>query len=364
MEKFGEVYYRKVPLSLNIDFAANEPLHIKTEFRGKTYEYNGEMVEEAKSSPLSKERIIETLSKSKDTPFVFTDIKFNKYTPGFMRIASLNQARRQLIELISDKKDIKEIKTENYIEEGYNIEEKIIASAVNMDQVKAISEYKNIDLAVNPFIYDINVDGIDSFILKLPTVIKEEFETIINFIYKYKANIKGIITSNLGIIKRLQGEFKIYGDYKLNITNSASLSFVNSLGVTPMASLELNRKELSSLAYPYSYLIYGRAEVMISEYNIVKSVLGSSDSKIHILKDRKGEEFPLIIDKFGRTNIYNSHILNLIEYKDELIKFGSKVLRLDFLEEGYNETISVLESLNGEKSEGLWTYGHFKRGVL
>lgn len=365
MEKFGEKYFKKVPLSLEIDFNPLKPLHLKTEFNGETYEYYGEETEEAKSSPLTKERIAETLKKSKDTPFVFNDIRFSKYEPGFLRIASLNEARRQLIKSIQDKKINREIKRESCKEEGYSIEKKIIAAACNMDQVRAISEFKNIDLAVNPFLFDLNIDEIDSFILKLPTVIKGEFDDIINLISKYKSKINGIITSNLGIIKRLGEDFKICGDYKMNITNSSSLSFVNSLGVTPMASLELNRKELGNLKYPYSSLIYGRAEVMISEYNLIESVLGISDKKIHVLKDRKGEEFPAAADKFGRTNIYNSHILNLIEYKDDLIKIKSNVLRLDFLEEGYDVTKLVLESfINGKKSEGSWTYGHFKRGVL
>ncbi len=61
----------------------------------------------------------------------------------------------------------------------------------------------------------------------------------------------------------------------------------------------------------------------------------------------------------------HSHILNLLEYKDDLVKLNSKVLRLDFLAEGYNETKSVLESLESRiKADGSWTYGHFKRGVL
>lgn len=386
MSEFGEKYLRKINIPLEVIFKKGENLTLIGRYNDTLVKIQGEIVEEAKNIPISKERIIETLSKSNETPIRFEPIDFISYEEGFLKIADLNQGRRDLILKLEESIKKIEIPSPKYLTKSKysievstqkydNMEEEIICVASNEDQVRAIQEFKGVTLGLNPFLFPIDIKGIDSFILKLPTVIKEEFNEIIDYIEKNIDKIKGIITSNLGIIRYIRGKIKIYGDYKLNILNNDSLDFYKELGIVPTLSLELNKKELENINNSYSFLIYGRGEVMISEYNMIKSLGIGEEKKIFKLKDRKGEEFPLVIDNYGRTNIFNSHILNLIESKSEIKKIKGKTIRLDFLEESFEETRLILNSLINEsknknikniegKYDTKYTKGHFKRGVL
>ncbi|KAA5574580.1 DUF3656 domain-containing protein, partial [Acinetobacter baumannii] len=51
--------------------------------------------------PLEKDRIIEALIKSGDTPFKLEEVDFIDFEEGFIRVSDLNNLRREALETIT-----------------------------------------------------------------------------------------------------------------------------------------------------------------------------------------------------------------------------------------------------------------------
>jgi putative protease len=254
----------------------------------------------------------------------------------------------------------------------------------NEEAFKAAVDSGIENIAVNIFnrgnSFNLNNIKAPKLYLKIPNIIKEEFEFICKVIEEQLPRIEGILTGNLGIINRFKGRTTIIGDYKLNVFNSFSLSFYENLVQGVYLSVELNKKEIGELLNrnkaSYGVLVYGRAELMVSEYCPIGSMFGGKDlgatcNKIcengtYVLKDRKDEEFLVSTDKFCRSYIYNNVPMNLIGNLDEMKKMNLSHFRLDFIDESYDEVVNIIKNFK----EGQWsgdlnnfTRGHFKRGV-
>jgi U32 family peptidase len=145
-------------------------------------------------------------------------------------------------------------------------------------------------------------------------------------------------------------------------------------------SVELNKKELAETLrnkkLPVQIKVYGKEELMVSEYCPIGSVFGGKSGTNaccedcskgnYVLKDRKDEQFILRTDKFCRSYIYNGVATNLIPHLDELRSLGIGSLRLDFVDEDYEETQNILKAYKAGKWQGEYTNftrGHYKRGV-
>ena len=394
-EPFCRPFERKIPLTCFLSFKINEEIELKFQYEEKEFVVKGTKVEIPKTKAISKERIEEALGKCNDTPFKFEKFDFQCYEEGFIPISSLNNLRRMAIENL-----------ENYIEEKskkreVQVQEKVVRNRAKSDvpkymavictkeQLKAALEENVGAVALDIFsrVYDSldekdlkKVNGIKTYI-KIPNIIKEEFQKVVDIISRNLENINGIITANLGVINMFKDKTDIIGDYKLNIYNSKAVNFFENVLDCTTLSIELNKKEIEEVMKKVSdsnigYMVYGKPELMISEYCPVGAVMGGKDSTKecsrqclkgrYVLKDRKNEEFLIKNDIFCRTGIYNGASINLIDNIKELEAMGIKNFRLDFIDEGYEETKKVIKYLitgKGNMGKGSYTRGHYKRGV-
>lgn len=394
-EDFYETSYRrKIKLSLNIDFKVNSPIIISTEIGGEKLQAEGEIVQKALKRPLDKNKIIENLTKTGDTPFQFEEIIFNNYDEGFLPISSINEVRRILLDKVLSK-IVNSYKRRTKRDESYikkcisNIKEKeipeVLVFLTKKEQLKGALELEVKDIAINPFIRNNEIDMEDlkkeniNIYLKVPNIIKGEFSFVCSFIEKNLPYIKGIITANLGVIKKFKERVSIIGDYKLNVFNSESLNFYNDFIQGSCISVELNKKEIEKTfkkSINSQILLYGKIEVMVSEYCPIGSTFGgkSKDSgcdnycnkKEFKLIDRMGEKFLTCTDKFCRSYIYNPVSLNLIPNINEINKMGINHYRLDFIDENYEEVVEVITATLNKtwnREFNNYTRGHYKRGV-
>ena len=400
---YNDKFKRKIEINLSIEFSTNKPISISTTFMGKTFNVKGDMVQEALNKPLDRERIIKSLSKTGDTPFEISEVEFDNFDEGFVPMASLNLVRRELIDLVQNH-IIQKYKRDNnkkqvnynkglsimlekdyleYEEKKDNIIPETLIYVTREEQLKAVIEMGFVNIAINPFMRQCNIDfsKYDANIyLKIPNIIKNEFETICEFIDNNIGKVKGIITANLGIISRYNKKTAVIGDYKLNVFNSYAGDFYKEFLIGTCISAELNAMEIKKIAskssLPLQIMAYGSYELMISEYCAIGSVFGNkSDNKActencvkgsYRLKDRKGEEFRIDTDKYCRSYIYNNVPVNLIPNIDEIKKNNISSFRLDFIHESYEETIEVLGNYIERRWQGEFknfTRGHYKRGV-
>lgn len=391
-EDFKDIYGRKIKLDLKVNFKIGEPLGITTEYNNKLFSAKGSLVEKAKSSPMSQDKILTQLGKSGGTPFEFSNISFENYETGFTAVSAVNEIRRNII-----------CDIENYIINSYKrntinndkikenniINNKVLPEfllTVNTnEQLKAAIDSGFNSIGINIFNKKNNIHLENAIMdnnkiyLVIPNIIKEEFNEICSIIEKYSNKIKGIITGNLGIINVFKGKLNIIGDYKLNIFNTFSAEYFEKIIKGYCLSAELNRSELNKINIKNlnaQVLIYGRIENMVSEYCAIGGTLGGKSQQCSctgacmkddfVLQDRMLQDFPVITDKYCRMHIYNSAPLNLIGNLSDVRKLDFKYFRLDFIDEDYNETARVLEELKKETwSYGFegYTRGHYKRGV-
>ena len=388
-------YNRKINLDAKVCFKVNEPVKIDINYNNKEYIYLGEKVEKAEKRPLSKERIVEALNKSSESVFKINKVEFNDFEDGFLRVSDLNNLRREAVEGIqkSITKSFRR-RPEKLVKDGEKIVNSkdfdILYQCVTKEQLKALLDDGIKDIAIDIFnrdkdalkVKDIkeiaNIDGMNLY-LKVPNIIKSEYDSVIKIIDKIKGYIKGIVTVNVGIIRKYQNELKIIGDYKLNIINSAALSFYQKELNIPTISLELNRKEIKEILKNnignIQCIIYGKTELMISEYCPIGSTFGEKSSckdcnlactrDKFTLIDRMNEKFRVMTDIFCRSYILNPKPLNLIEEKKDLTNIGVNSFRVEFRDENYNEVKKVLKMIKGEEkvNSNNYTKGHYRRGI-
>ncbi|MDW8801303.1 U32 family peptidase [Clostridium sp. A1-XYC3] len=408
-EVYKKPFERKVQLNLSVRFRVEEPIELSCCYEGESLKVTGEVVQKALKKPLDKKRVIDSLSKAGDTPFKFTDISFQEFDNGFLPISALNEVRRSLVEKLSKHILDKNSSNMDYSYEKQTIKNDIVSSkslnednlnkaveinsyslpetivyVSNEEQLRAFIESDFRFVAVNPFSL-LDFSSLDKLkerkvFIKIPNIIRTEFEHLIKQVQENLDRVEGVITANLGAISRLRGKTNIIGDYKLNIFNSEALDFYKDFLIGSCLSVELNKKETRSLVkkakLPTQTLVYGKIELMVSEYCPIGSTFGGKCSTNScnnackrgefVLKDRKGEEFVLGTDRFCRSYIYNNVPINLIDNIGELRDMNINSFRVDFIDESYERTKKILETLKNEEWKddfSQFTRGHYKRGV-
>ncbi|MPQ44106.1 U32 family peptidase [Clostridium tarantellae] len=389
-------YEKKILLNSYLKFKVDEPCEITVEYNGNYYTKQGDLVQKAVNRPLSKERIEDNFKKSGDIAFKINNIEFVDFEDGFMSVSSINNLRREVLEEIrlyeiNKFKRNKKIDFNNKLENTrkerdlpeflitLNTQEQLKAALDNNINSIALDIFgKNEEQLNKKVLKNIKENNIDIYI-KTPTIIKEEFEYICNIIEVNLNNICGIVTANAGIINRFKNKTKIIGDYKLNIFNSKALDFYNKHIEGSCLSIELNRKEikgaLKNKAEGVQFYLYGKPEVMVSEYCPIGSTFGGKTAikncdnqcvnNNFILRDRMNQDNVIKTDIFCRSHIYNTVPINIIYEIEDVKSLGIKSFRIDLIDENYKDASNIIKSvLSTTKMENKnFTKGHYRRGV-
>ena len=107
------------------------------------------------------------------------------------------------------------------------------------------------------------------------------------------------------------------GDFRLNVTNEASLDSWHGAGVSDvMLSPELTAKQVRRLEG--RAIVYGRLPLMITERCFMKENFGCDKCGKCSLSDRKGISFPMMREFEHRNIIFNSAITYMGDRMDEI----------------------------------------------
>jgi U32 family peptidase len=200
-----------------------------------------------------------------------------------------------------------------------------------------------------------------------------------------------VAVGNLGLVTAAsRAGATVEADWALNAVNPQAVAQLAEIGASFVwLSPELSGRQIAevakSAAVEVGVAVFGRQELMVTEHCILmaegecKQRCGTCERRagVHLLRDRKGYEFPVITDVPGRSHIFNSVPLDLRAAIPEILSAGVSALRLD-LELDTTQDASrhtrtfreLLERLSAgiappaRDKDAATTSGHYFRGVL
>lgn len=281
----------------------------------------------ATNKPLMKEDIKKQIKKINDTVYTFRNLEIYTDNKSFVPLSKLNEIRRGAIELL----DQKRLYNIEYKKCSYNIDlpnfntvnkENILIR--NKDMYSKIKSKKFNELYLPDYLY--NGINDDRKVLKLSRIQNEN--------RKYDTPV---LVGEIGSIIK-----DCYTDFSFNVVNSYTVAFLHSIGVNRVTlSQELNDEEIKELidAYIKRYqknpnlelIVYGREEMMISKYNILKNLNNHNN---YFLMDKYKNRMPILVNNDIMT-IFN---YNIRDKKDKFKYFnmGINYVRYEYLDEKSN----------------------------
>ena len=289
---------RKVMLTGNIILHKNEEIVFKVSDGINDIVLKGAVVAEAKNRPLTKDSIIEKITKLGGTVYKFRKLDCNLDDDVFVPLTVLNELRREAIDILNAKRENIESKI---VEKDYHREVPIFKkeNATNVcvfkdDDVDKSTKYQNI------YSYQENT----RYLRALPNVINEYPNDL-------DLSLKPILVGEIGGLNLTN----IHTDYSLNVVNSYTVAFLHSLGVKKITlSYEMTRSQIENLIDKYQerygnkpnveVIVYGYVKIMTLKYNLFE------DYKDAIyLKDRFNNNYR-VRDYKGLTEVYYSKVLD------------------------------------------------------
>lgn len=405
---------KKIMLNANISLKKNEPIVLNVStckglnplFEDINVSFTSdEVMIEAKSKPIDKERIVSQLNKTNDTIFAFNkievDLEDNLFLPS---IKILNELRRNALDeifFIAQSKllrksptlpDISDIKVMNETKKEKS-KRKISVLLNILNENEDYSNLKNVDNIYIPLKYfsskkyENTITNIcnhfDTYIY-LPTIIKSNYKNLLNNVIENSIDkfiVKGFVVSNISnssfiekMKKKYEGRFKFIGNYTLNVYNHQTEKELKNLGIEKLTiSPELNLETINELTNNNSIqqelIVYGRTPLMNTNYCLLGKTnkcyptcgVHCRDEKEYYLKDRLGFTFCIIPDNIQTVStIYNSKITSINGSDFNVFSY-----RIDILDENLEQINFIIETvLAGKRLEGKeYTNGNLNREI-
>ena len=346
----------------------------------------------ALNAPLTEERVISQISKTKNTPFEFENIIVDMDSNAFLpSISALNELRRTALEKI-------EIVTKNRFSRDYHGELTPIEFENNektkntKKEISVLFNHLNkyidylllekVDRIYIPYKFFIDESYYDTLkaltkkfntYLYMPTVSKNFAKYNFDKILEDFPKLSGFVISNISHLKLLEkysDKYNFIANYTLNIFNNLSLEELSKFGISQFTiSPELSKEKINDMCNKYKteIIVYGNLPVMNMNY----CLLGKSNKcyfkckkycnyySDFYLEDRLGLKFKLQAEN-GITTLYNSKTTS-IESSD----LNVTTIRLDFLDESLSEINQAIQThKSGAKLEGInYTNGNLNREV-
>ena len=431
MDRAKKVYtngapIRRVPIKATVNAAIGEPLTLQlTDDENNTVEVNTDFIgQEAKNRPLTKETIEKQISRLGTTVFSLIDLNINLQDNVMVPVSELNEVRRRATDKLEKKRLEKYRRPELTFDNDIKIREFDRAKKTDNTAILVVSvdDVKKAETVIKAGADAILFGGDNyshkvltqkdyaeaqklalsaeiKFFVNTPRIIpkkeQDDFEKLLKEIDILKPD--RIYVHNIGTLYQVKNicSAPVQADYSLISFNSITLDFLREYGVTGATlSPELNMEQIKNIV-PHSSLVLecivgGYIELMVSKYCVTGSFLGGCGEhkctmpcigKKYYLNDRKGENFPLVMDQFCNMHVLNCKKLSMLPHLRKLADYGINQLRIEgkhlsseelyemvsnykevmeLSDKNYENQKSVLTDLEGENI----TRGHYFRGVL
>ncbi|MCT4508812.1 MAG: DUF3656 domain-containing protein [Tepidibacter sp.] len=399
----NEVEVKKIPIKGKTILKLDEypTLLIKDKDDNKVKVVGSKKVEKAIKVALSDEKIETQLSKLGNTAYELESVLIDKDENISIPVSLLNEIRRDAVEKLNSKR--KNINKRKLLkidtQDKEKLDKNVRDTKMNVKIRKMSQLRKIVDLDIDTIYYE-DIDTLkdamklckehnQNIVYCPPRILRNNQYNILD-----EATDMGVdkfLVSNIGMISKLS-DYNMYADYYLNVFNSEAIEHLKNENIKSIClSPELNMHEIKNiLSYvdiEAESIVYSRIPLMISEYCPMGVLTrdcnkdkrcGACNQYKYLIKDEKGQEFPIDQDKFCRSVIYNSKILCMIDHLEDIYNSGVNVFRLEFTFEEENFIREIVKAyidiidndFEGNDSdmyerlinEGI-TKGHYLRGV-
>ena len=361
IEKTYPKEFKRFKLDIEVYAYTNNPLVINCSYKNHYVTYEGQdILTEAINKPTDEAIFVKQFDRLNDTVYSLGNVNYNGDN-CFIPAKLINDARRQLVELMNNKR----------LERKYEIKNEASSSKINFPK----QEVKLAVFANTPEQYEAAKECGIEMIYNDDNYIRRNQIT-------YPSTSKEYLIGGYGGVYAFKNK-DFVTDFSLNVVNSKAVYTLHKLGAKRVTlSYEMNKNQIDDLINEYvkqndglpnlEMIVYGKAHLLFTKYCPLKkfNLCGKCKDNKYIIKDEYGE-FPIISHKDCTTTIINGKTLNLI---DELETINNiNVFRLQFTTESKQECIDVINmfkhKLNTLEKTNLFnnetdTRGHFKKEIL
>ena len=400
----------RVPVSARAVLHIGKPLYIYAEARGVHVEYEGPLIEAARTKAVTADEVRSHIDRLGNTPFRFTSLDVDLEDGVGIGFSAIHKARAQVLTLLeaallkgSCSRSLPKMETRHYQLPARIGQCRVVALVANPACARAVrragAEAVYVPALnrpqgeawlagqINPGLND------DAYpkgcITALPVIDKPSMNAEPDFNpWECAAAENPLLVESLGQLHRgLQEGMKVEVGPHIPIMNRLTLDLAAHWGVSRVwLSPELSLKQIEHLGkespVPLGLTVVGYQELMTTEHCLLMSQAPCDQrcsvcarrKSPHFLEDRKGYQFQVVTDLCGRSHLYNSVQLDTTHLLGDLIAAGISACMVDTTlmntEQAESAVLRVVQARDRAckgldalaKAEGCTT-GHLFRGV-
>ena len=358
----ADISEHKIQIFANASFRAGVPCRLSFSDKRNTVTIYGDVPEKAKSAPLTEDSLKDRLSKTGETLFSLDKNDISLSVDDNINLApyKINALRRSasfsLSELYMHRRQQPPV---SYVSLSHTrMGEEQFHSALFMSANRFYeADTGFFDLSFVP-LFKVNYDS-DKVPggVYLPPIVTDSERTAVLSEMKKAADfgIRYALCGNLchfSLAKEIG--MKIFGDFRLNITNSESAGVFSKLGAHGfILSPELNLASARDIGCG-SVIVYGRIPLMLLERCFIRENGGCEKCENFCFTDRRGFVFPVMSEYPHRNVLLNSVVTYMGDRKKLLSKYKLNAQHFIFTKETAEEIKTVISDyINGESRENV-----------
>ena len=369
----------RVPVRFTCRVRAGRPCTLTAEDGdGHSVTAAGPVPEAARNRALTPEDLSARLGKTGGTPYRCEHVEALAEPGLSLSAASLNGLRREVLDALSAARSLPPRRRELDVPplpdfDGSEAEPRFTVSVATAAQLtggilnfRPARVYMPLELLAD---LSSLPEAETEYCAVLPRVWRDRDEDLLRRrLEKARSlGVTGLLLGNLGHFSLARGkDWRLYGDYGLNVFNSRSLAWLRERGLeSACLSFELRFSQMRDLrkVLPTESIIYGRLPLMITENCLIQNTAGCRCGRPNFLNDRTGAAFPLLPAFGHRTEVQNSCPLWLADRPDWR-RLGLAYARLRFTTESPEECVRAFRGYQeGSAAAGEFTRGLYLRGV-
>ncbi len=401
---------RKIPIRFKMHVKQGDALQLTVFYKEYHVSVQGELVESAKSQPITVEKIKKQLAKLNNTIFYLESCQVDIDGNVFIPVGQLNEIRRKalsaLTETVTDtfKREIEKeavcSKEQMPIEayKGIVVSVSTKGQAMAAENIEAVTEicYDLGNMTEEEILHILQKSTKRGYLI-VPAIIREQeykrFEDALQQAYVKNQSVsalekllnckqlKGFVLKNYESVMLYKKWIVPYTDkqgrldYNMYTFNRESKLFWKNNGIQhSTASIELNGAEWKrNGCQSQDIIVYGRLAIMTSAQCVCKNTIQCTKKQnILSLQDKFEKKYWAINRcRYCYNQIYEKEPISLHEYLEEILACNPEHIRMDFLTESKEETEQIIRYYVAKQNKRevvkcpIKTYhtGHFRKGV-